>query len=124
MMSNDLVLPKPRSKVSKIIWAALGFAFIIPLFFFYTQFFERNTHLRRKALLKWLKNNNLPKPEISGRWCTWYIGEYSLTLNIDDDAYVSKGTDLQLSSWHNGYIDTYRYNKILKILKEEKASYE
>ena len=124
MMSNDLVLPKLRSKFSEAIWATIGFVFFIPIMFFYTQFFERDTYIRRKALLKWLKKNKLPDPEILEGYCSWSLGNYRITLiEKTNTVYIGGSEKIQLSSWNNGFIDKYRYNRILKILKREKASY-
>ena len=117
MSTKELILPKKTSKTKKTLLAIIGSVLIIPVFIFYGVFFERDEYIKRKALLKWIKVNGLPKIK-NPRWESpkWCLGEYTITLQDDSTFYVDKGWELEICSFRSGFFDRYYYNKILKIL--------
>ena len=79
-------------------------------------FFFRENWTRRKALIKWLDNNDLPQYSAVNEFKTWEIDGYQITL-IGDCWYMFRERDLVIGSFHCGLFDTLMYRKILKALK-------
>ena len=81
----------------------------------------KGNHKVRKELLRWLKNNKLPKASISRDSTLWRIGSYNLHLYGGNKFFIADKEELTCSVYY-GFRQTIVYNRILKILKKSKAN--
>ena len=80
----------------------------------------KGDHRVRKELLKWLKDNKLPKASKFDEEDTiWRIGGYTIYLYEDDRFFISN-REILASSTHHGFRQSITYNRILKILKKSR----
>lgn len=87
---------------------------------FYANFFNRKEYLRRKILLKWLEENELPNPKIYDS-CYCFMGEgIEIYLWRDrDDVSIHLDSGEIICSFAFGIQDRRNYNKIKKIIKNK-----
>ena len=125
-MNEELILPDVRNEKFFFIAGIILSVFTLMMFYIvnYSYFFERSLYIKRRALLKWLKNNKLPDPEIAEGYTEWIVGQYEITLSESYGFYVyNKNGDLELHSYRYSIIYGDVHNKILKILKRERSKH-
>ena len=120
----EITLSKREDKAWKIAGFVLAFCTLgIGFIFFYSNFFERELYMRRKALLAWLCENPLPSPRyFATRPSVWewklpsgfslYLWEYNMSPSL------YRGTNCVLCSFRSGILDKRNDAKVRKILKE------
>ena len=118
MDNQKLIFPDVKYN---LLWKCVGFmlailTLTISLWVCYDLFFDRENHIQRKALEKWLNENNLPECQRFQKWKIWYINEYELTLS-EECFYIFDGSNLILSSFNYSFFEKQRYNRILKKLR-------
>ena len=80
----------------------------------------KGDHKVRKELLKWLKDNKLPKAsKFDEEDAVWRIDGYNIYLYEDDKFFISD-REVLASSVHYGFRSSITYKKILKILKKSR----
>ena len=113
------------SKKKKKFWEILGWlTCFISLWFFYSNFWEREEYLTRKNLLKWLQNNNLPPKDpfiLLGH--SWKFDGYTLYLwtcsGYENDVSLHTENGCVLDSFISGVMDKRNNKKIQNILIAE-----
>lgn len=109
------------SKPKKTIWGVIGFIFFpITGTMFYSNFFERELFLNRRNLYRYLLENRdvLNNYRTDGIGYLWEFTGYRLWLwkktnlvSLHDE----RGWCI-INSFHSGFIDSYYYSKIKKLL--------